>query len=181
MPQNAEITQFISGQPLSASRIVAVDARSDIALVSTDVEPSGFVTERYRPAPRAGERIFALGLGVVVDNPKKPMLIQGTIVGLDMTSTGEEVFVVRANLHQGTSGGPVLDANGSLIGMVIGYYSDQTELGVILPSTVIDSFLQIHGVTLARSEPLARLRFTRGDFDCQCCPHPVCAVTLSYI
>jgi S1-C subfamily serine protease len=139
---------------LSASHLIALDLRSDIALIATNLNSPDFVSDGEEVMFRAGEQIFTVGRGIIADDPKKPVLTQGMLIGKD---TGNHVLVVRARLRQGSSGGPVVDADGTLLGMVIGYYTDKPQWGAVLPIADIRSFLQAHGADLGQGSTLQRL------------------------
>jgi hypothetical protein len=60
------------------------------------------------------------------------------------------------------SGGLVVDSNGAMLGMVIGYDTDRPSMGLILPASVIAEFLSAHGLRLATAQSALRGRQTAG-------------------
>jgi hypothetical protein len=92
--------------------------------------------------------VHRLGLGVFPTEPLRPVLTAGALLGPSTSRSGVQVLVIRAQLQKGSGGGPVLDRNGALLGMVIGRDEARPELGVVLPSATIASFLAAHGVSL---------------------------------
>jgi S1-C subfamily serine protease len=135
------------------AQIVAADPRRDIALLSTDGEAADFASAS--DPPHVGEATFGLGFGVVVKHPLTAMLSRGVFVGEDVTPAGDPVLVIQARVPEGASGGPVLVADGSLVGMAIGYYTDRPDLGVVVPSADIDAFLGAHRLALVRGRAIA--------------------------
>jgi S1-C subfamily serine protease len=133
-------------------KIVALNPRLDIALISTGGGAPGYATTSDRPVPRAGEPVFTLGYGVVVKDPHKAVLTSGTVAGGGTNPDGDPVLVLRARFSQGTSGGAVVDARGALLGMVIGYYTDRPGLGVALPMADIETFLSANGLRLSPND-----------------------------
>jgi S1-C subfamily serine protease len=130
------------------ARIEAADPRRDIALLSTEGEAADIAAAS--DPPHVGEATFGLGFGVVVKHPRTAMLTRGVFVGDGVTPTGDPVLVIHARVPEGASGGPVLVADGSLVGMAIGYYTDRPDLGVVVSSADIDAFLGAHGLALMR-------------------------------
>ena len=135
------------------AQIVAADLRRDIALLSTEGETADIALAS--DPPHVGEATFGLGFGVIVKQPRTAMLSRGVFVGDGVTPTGDPVLVIQARVPEGASGGPVLVADGSLVGMVIGYYTDRPDLGVVLPSADIDAFLGEHSLALVRGRATA--------------------------
>jgi S1-C subfamily serine protease len=130
------------------AQIVAADPRRDIALLSTEGEAADIASAS--DPPHVGEATFGLSFGVVVKHPRTAMLSRGVFVGDGVTPIGDPVLVIQARVPEGGSGGPVLVADGSLIGMAIGYYTDRPDLGVVVPSADIDAFLGAHSLALVR-------------------------------
>jgi S1-C subfamily serine protease len=144
-----------SGAELREGRIVAADPKRDIALLSADGEAAEIAATSDRLSPRVGEATFGLGFGVLTKQPRTAMFNRGVLVGDGTTPTGDPILVIQARVPEGASGGPVLVADGSLVGMMIGYYTDRPDLGVVVPSADIDAFLGVHGLALQRSSAIA--------------------------
>src|SRR5215469_6221632 len=132
------------------ARLIAADRRLDVALLSTDGPAPRYAVAAERTRPRIGEPVVALGLGVHVSGPLIPVIIEGSFAGVGRTPAGDPVFVIHAKIPDGASGGSVVDADGSLIGMVIGYYADRPDLGVVRSLPDIADFLWRHGARLGR-------------------------------
>ena len=130
--------------------MIAADRRLDVALLSTDGPAPRYAVAAERTRPRIGEPVVALGLGVHVSGPLIPVIIEGSFAGVGRTPAGDPVFVIHAKIPDGASGGSVVDADGSLIGMVIGYYADRPDLGVVRSLPDIADFLWRHGARLGR-------------------------------
>lgn len=139
-------------------QLAAIDPRRDIALLSTG---SGSLqvaipTDQRRPA--IGEPVALLGYAVDADRPLAPALIRGVFAGAEASPEGAPLFVVRASVPNGASGGLVVDRDGAMVGMVIGYYTDSPGFGVVIPGLEIDRFLATHGVQLGRKSVRATPR-----------------------
>jgi S1-C subfamily serine protease len=98
----------LTGQDtISVGEIVAVDAEADLALIE--------VSERWTPLPQAsttpppGTTVMVLGA---------PLGLDGTVT-IGVLSTSHDGFLqLSAAISPGSSGGPVLDENGHVVGVV---------------------------------------------------------------
>jgi S1-C subfamily serine protease len=128
------------------ARILRKDATRDIALLA-----SGGRSPRYYPilgpgrAP-VGEEVYTLGFGVYPAEPLKPLVTAGNFVGDSRAPRGNRILVIRARLHAGNSGGAVVDARGSLLGMVIGREQTWPEFGVLVPRSDLAPMVSAHAV-----------------------------------
>jgi S1-C subfamily serine protease len=147
------VAVWVGGIEPREARIVAADLRRDIALLSTEGEVADIAS--VSDPPHVGDATFELGFGVIAKQPRTAMLSRGVFVGDGVTPIGDPVLVIQARVPEGGSGGPVLVADGSLIGMAIGYYTDRPDLGVVIPSADIDAFLGAHSLALVRGRAIA--------------------------
>lgn len=63
-----------------------------------------------------------------------------TIAGPDIYSEGRverEAYTVRGTIRQGNSGGPMVDQNGDVLGLVFGASVDQTDTGYVLTAAEV--------------------------------------------
>ena len=127
------------GQDLPA-RLVAQEPEIDLALLKVEAS-------QLPPAPLADSRSLRVGQIVfAVGHPwgQRGAVTGGIISGLSAVQTrgkGEAVPVIRSDapLAPGNSGGPLVDAAGSVIGintMVIG-----GDLGLAIPSHLVELFV----------------------------------------
>ena len=132
-----------------AATIVATDRKLDIALLHVAGKVARYV---QAPSPNEpveiGEELFALGYGVIVKDPKRPVPIRGVYVGNDTNPAGVRVRVIHARLREGESGGAVLGSNGGLFGMVIGRFTERPDHGVLLSAFDIEAFLSAYRLRL---------------------------------
>jgi len=131
-----------------SAKVYDDDPGWDIALLKVDIGVP-FLAGRPRYLPG---KVFVLGYGVFPSRPLEPYFTEGTYQGrsrYDDQLSAPYVLRIRARLHPGDSGGAVIGERGGLIGMVRGRYSDEPDIGVILPSAVIEAFLSKSGLRLA--------------------------------
>jgi S1-C subfamily serine protease len=134
----------------SAAYVIASDRHLDLALLWVEggrARPAAVVAAR---APlRPGEAVFTLGFGVIATEPLQPVPVEGTFVDNSTAQSGNRVLAIRATLHAGHSGGALLAADGSLVGMIIGRDEHRDEIGVAMPKEDIEPLLAAYGIQLA--------------------------------
>lgn len=138
--------------------LIAVERRHDIALLWAGGGVSSHPAATLLLPPRQGEPVLTIGYGVLTSQPLRPVLVHGTVLGSAVADSGSRVLMIRARLQAGTSGGPVLAADGSLLGMVIGRDEADPDLGVAIPNEDIEALLSRYGLALGRREPSAQAR-----------------------
>jgi serine protease Do len=148
------ITLWPANGPERTGRVVAIDAALDMALLSA----TGGVLlyeagSRPNHARYPGETLSTIGFGSLPSQPRQPKVTNGRLVGSVFDAAGNPILLIRARLPEGNSGGPVIDANGVLLGMVTGRDAGQPELGVAIPAEAIDSFLGGRGISRTPSIP----------------------------
>lgn len=141
------ITLWPADEPKLIARIVAVDAARDLALLSA-ASKTEWYADRVRESDslHAGDPVSTIGFGVMRARPREPWLAAGQVVGGVTDTKGFPLLLIRADLREGNSGGPVIDTDGTLLGMVTGRDAERPELGVVVPAEAIDRFLSLHGI-----------------------------------
>ncbi|MGO4328742.1 serine protease [Cupriavidus sp. 2TAF22] len=108
--------------------LVAIDDQLDVALLATNRA----VKMAARPlavSVHQGMSVYTIGFGLTPSSPLVPVMTRGDVRGTAQPR-GHRLLVLRAALHEGNSGGPVVDAQGALLGMIVGRYTDNPELSV---------------------------------------------------
>jgi hypothetical protein len=99
-------------------RVVAVDQRNDLALVETGRSPKA-VAEFGGSGAKVGENIWAFGFplaGLLATSGNFSGGIVAALAGLDNDS---RMLQISAPVQPGSSGGPLLDQNGVVVGIVV--------------------------------------------------------------
>lgn len=133
--------------------LISSNTKRDIALLYGGYDAAHNAAILGREPPRPGEDVFTLGFGVLPEEPLRPVLIGGSYIGEDRATSGNRVLVIRAKLRAGNSGGALLGADGSLLGMVIGRDEARPELGVAIPRGDIEAVLSAHHIPLPAPPP----------------------------
>ena len=101
------------------ARLVRVDAANDIALLKLDgltVEALPVISSRY---VRTGLEVFTLGFPNIQLQGTKVKYTQGNISSLSGIGDDPRLFQISVPVQPGNSGGPLLDEQGQVIGVVI--------------------------------------------------------------
>lgn len=113
------------------------DLANDLALVRVSAElnlaPLTFATEM----PRPGARVFALG------NPQglERTISEGLVTTI-RTIRGQSVLQLSAAISPGSSGGPVLNEVGEVVGVATLSFRDAQNLNFAVPATIADRFVR---------------------------------------
>lgn len=95
--------------------------------------PEGIVVYSLRDKPlKTGENVHFLGYPY---NSTKPLNIKGTFIGL--TKDNNLKLAVPKGTYGGCSGGPVIDTQGKLVGIVsMGYFSEKENQMIFEPASL---------------------------------------------
>ncbi len=122
----------------SIAGIVAMDSQQDLAIlrvsdVSTPTLPFG-----NSDAIQIGESVYAVG------NPKgylEGTFTEGVVSGIREFRTGSRRIQISAPISKGSSGGPVLNSKGEVIGVAVSRLTDGQNLNFAIPSNYLKKLL----------------------------------------
>lgn len=134
--------------------VVLYDPQSDLAVL--DVPKLAAPVLSFAPAPATtGES--AIVLGYPLDGPytataarmRSEIALRGPNI-YDTDTVLREVYTIRAQVRSGNSGGPLIDPNGFVLGVVFGAALDSTDTGFALTAKeVSDEAAAAPGLTQA--------------------------------
>lgn len=150
------------GEMEMASHIASA-ADTDLALLRADIRPPAV-------APFTGSANAALlGSAFVVGYPNRglvtvePVLSTVEVLASEQETDRGPAIVVRGDIRQGNSGGPLLDSGGGVLGVVfakinsVNVYKNTGQLirdiGLAVPGEILTRFLKSNGVELKVSSP----------------------------
>lgn len=144
----AAVTVDTAGGPLDAE-VVLFDAAVDVAILAVPgltAEPLGFASV---PA-ETGQDAIVLGYPGGGAYTASAARIRETLdlQGPDIYRSGtveREVYTVRGSIQQGNSGGPLVDPQGRILGMVFGAAVDDTDTGFVLTAAEVSRQLAMAG------------------------------------
>jgi serine protease Do len=122
-----------------AGQVVRLDSHNDLALIQTDFAQNRYVHVRDGLNQlRRGDRVYSIGC------PRNQIgeIYAGIVIGSPRRVEDRTFWQVNMEIYPGSSGSPVFDAQGRLVGMVKGRYRGTDSIGFIIPFEVILSFLK---------------------------------------
>jgi len=139
--------RFQGGQ-WSEATLVGADVHTDLAVVTVEEMPAAATPLPLAPAPPA---IGAHSVAIGSPEGTKQTVTAGVISGLNRSNAAPTQFLVtdmiqtEASLNNGDSGGPLLDAEGRVIGVVratfgenIGYAVSAATVREVVPVLIAD-------------------------------------------
>jgi len=144
------VTVEASGNPYDAT-VVSYDPSVDIAILSVPNLPPGPLAFANAPVTSGTEAIvmgYPGGGGFVATPARIRELIE--LSGPDIyrnATVNREVYTVRASVEQGNSGGPLIDLNGQVLGVVFGAAVDDNDTGFVLTAKEVAAQLAHIGDT----------------------------------
>jgi S1-C subfamily serine protease len=122
--------------PYQISRFTAFDPFNDLALVAITAPDVPSLTLRPDSSPELGDEIYVIG------NPEglEATFSRGNISGFRRRD-GHDWLQITAPISHGSSGGPVLNASGEVIGVAVATLSNGQNLNFAVPAKYIRNLL----------------------------------------
>jgi S1-C subfamily serine protease len=142
----------------AVAKVVARDARNDLALLQTGL--AARKTAAFRTSIRLGEAIEAFGYPLIEVLSKSGNFTLGNVSALVGLGEDSRYLQISAPVQPGNSGGPLLDQNGNLVGVVsaklnalklmVATNGDIAQnVNFAIKSSIAVSFLEANGVGYA--------------------------------
>jgi len=124
------------GTEISA-RVVGTDEIRDLALLELDQPITGHVFTIDDSSVRVGDEVAALG------HPRglNLSLARGVISSLDFQDAGVLFHQTDAPINPGNSGGPLIDIDGTVVGLADWKFIDVESISFVVAATEIRSYL----------------------------------------
>jgi S1-C subfamily serine protease len=116
------------------AKVIGYDRLLDLAVLKVDAAPEFVFSFDRASSPLPGERIYAIGSPVGLENTITSGIVSA--VGRRLLPTGE-VIQVDAALNPGNSGGPLVDGEGRVLGVVFAGLPNYQGLNFAIPSAWI--------------------------------------------
>lgn len=118
--------------------LIKFDTYKDLALIQCGIESDSFVSlQEGRNLLKIGERIYSIGCPI----NRIGTIYSGNISGPPRKVNQLPFWQAAIEIHPGSSGSPVFDARGKLVGMVKGRYRGTNSIGFLIPLETILSFV----------------------------------------
>ncbi len=137
------VTVRALGLPEFQAEIVTYNEEDDIALLYAEEMPEGLieVVFRSRPPVSIGETVFAFGFPMSNGN-----FTRGNVSALTGGDGDLTELQFTAPVQPGSSGSPLFDAEGHVIGMVTSRFADGQLVNFALRGTLVRVFLDTNNV-----------------------------------
>jgi S1-C subfamily serine protease len=139
-----------SGNPLDAT-VVSYDPSADVAILAVPNLPPPLAFAET-PA-KTGDSVVMLGYpggGTFTATPariRENIQLSGPDIYQDPQTVTRDVYTIRAPVEQGNSGGPLIDLNGNVLGLVFGVDLDHPDTGFVLTAGALVDQLARVGAT----------------------------------
>jgi S1-C subfamily serine protease len=165
--ENCETIQVTPAEgPTGSARIVARDVRNDLALLGTGLSVKKVAA--FRPSIRLGEEVEAFGYPLADVLAKSGNFTLGNVSALVGIGEDSRYLQISAPVQPGNSGGPLLDQNGNVVGvvsaklnalkMMLATNGDIPQnVNFAIKASIVTNFMQANGVayaTGAASQPV---------------------------
>lgn len=139
--------------------VLALDEERDLALLKVSGVHGISVTLGDSDMVEIGQTVYAVG------NPQglEGTFSQGILSGIRQDDTNK-LLQITAPISPGSSGGPVLNSRGQVIGVSVSTYKEGQNLNFAIPSNYLKSLLIAVGPSKSLSQ-LAETRFERSLTD----------------
>ena len=119
------------------AKIQSIDAYNDLAILTVDVEITATPLILVESVPAPGDAVFAIG------NPQglERTISQG-VVSAHREIEGRESLQVTAPISHGSSGGPIVDAKGQVVGVAVGFLESGQSLNFAVPATRVIALIK---------------------------------------
>jgi len=107
-------------EPMSAD-VIGYDQQNDLALLKANVSPPRFaILKNTDERVKAGDSVIIIGYPLEHGISGQYVTRQAKIIGLGGPMNEEKWIQFTDSVAQGNSGGPLLDAGGNVLGVVVG-------------------------------------------------------------
>jgi hypothetical protein len=116
---NRIVLRASDGRWLGAVPPARVDQQLDLALLAVPGLPGPILSFRNGPAVRRGDGVVAYGFPLAGLLSSDPKLTRGEVNGLAGIGDNPTQYQISAEVQPGNSGGPLLDMQGNVLGVVV--------------------------------------------------------------
>lgn len=173
-----------AASPRIPARVVGWDKALDLALIKTEIDPEYVFSLVDRVTPRVGDTVLAIGSPVGLERTVTSGIVSA--LGRRFLQIGD-VYQIDAAVNSGNSGGPLIDSEGRLVGVIFAGIAQHQGLNFAIPAqtlaaalpammkggragrpwlglTVCETFYGAEIIYTAPNTPAARHRVGEGTF-----------------
>jgi serine protease Do len=118
--------------------LIKVDTGKDLALIQTNIKPRAHVSfSKGKQTLQKGTPIYSIGCPVNRSNT----VIAGSVNKPPVRANQLVYWRADIEIYPGSSGSPVFDSQGELVGMIKGRYRGNNSVGFLIPTDRIKKFI----------------------------------------
>ena len=118
--------------------IVSVDRHADLALLRIAEKAPSLVLSR-RSLPAVGDNVYVIGNPLGLEGT----FSEGIVSGIRKTGM-DSVIQMTAPISPGSSGGPVMDSTGEVVGVSVATFREGQNLNLAVPVSYLEQMLEAH-------------------------------------
>lgn len=125
--------------------IIATDPTNDLALIKVNNKNIKFAAPVYQlrsSGVMQGEKVYAMGYPIAYSMGEEVKITEGIISSLSGIKKDISNFQITAAVNPGNSGGPLIDENGNLIGVIYAKSIIAESAGYAIKSSYLEAFLK---------------------------------------
>ena len=147
------LARLLDGSFLVIKSILASDKANDLAILQAEGRDLPFVTLGDSDKVKVGEAICVIG---------SPMLLEGTVSAGIISAVrelrdGRKLLQITAPVSKGSSGSPVFNRKGEVVGVASFTLSEGQNLNFAVPSNAVKALLQSHDISTKPLPPFPTL------------------------
>ena len=140
-----------SGGQAGVAQVIAVDQNDDLALLKLEQRTETTAAFRIGRPPRAGESAVVFGFPLSQLLASTGNVTTGVVTALAGSLDDPHQIQISAPVQAGSSGGPVLDTSGYLIGVVVSKLNPvlgdvPQNVNFAIKTSTAANFLDAHGI-----------------------------------
>ena len=118
-------------------RLEKIDQTNDLAILTVGVEVTARGLRLAKELPRPGDIVYT------ITNPEglEKTISQGVLAGF-RTVGGRELLQITAPISHGSSGGPVFNSSGQVVGVAVGMLKEGQNLNFAVPTSALRAILE---------------------------------------
>jgi S1-C subfamily serine protease len=112
------------GRKETVARMDSITRNLDLAVIKTGLTNTAYLSLAPARSARVGEQVFTIGFPVSALLGSEPKLTEGTVSSLSGFASESSYLQITVPIQPGNSGGPLVNALGQIVGIVVASVPD---------------------------------------------------------